>query len=231
MTVSEKVTYLKGLAEGMKLNEEKDADKLTLKILDVLSDIALDMEDMDDALAELSAQVDEIDEDLSMVEEIVYDDEDGCGCGCDCDCDCDCDCGCGCGDDDEEFYEVTCPACNADLKWTRRPCSKARSCARTAVKTSNSTSKSATAKTVATAATNKIDQKRPPNRVVFSLYVYFDVLPKPPLRLAVASSSSVTPNGRKMPCANPSPALSERVLPALPSFVILMKICPSLSEP
>ncbi len=116
MTVSEKVAYIKGLAEGMKLNEEKDADKLTLKILDVLSDIALDMEDMDDALAELSAQVDEIDEDLSMVEEIVYDEEDGCGCGCgDCDCDCDCDCGCGCGDDDE-IYEVTCPACNVDFE-------------------------------------------------------------------------------------------------------------------
>ena len=115
MTVSEKVAYLKGLAEGMKLNEENDADKLTLKILDVLSDIALDMEDIDDALAELAAQVDEIDEDLSTVEEIVYDDEDGCGCGCG-DCDCDCDCGCGCGDDEEEFYEVTCPACNADFE-------------------------------------------------------------------------------------------------------------------
>ena len=116
MTTSEKVAYLKGLAEGMKLSEDNDADKLTLKILDVLSDIALDIEDIDDAMAELSAQVDEIDEDLSMVEEIVYDDEDGCGCGCDCDCDCDCDCGCGCGDDEEEFYEVTCPACNADFE-------------------------------------------------------------------------------------------------------------------
>lgn len=115
MTTSEKVAYIKGLAEGMKYDEASNEGKLLSNIIDVLADLALDLEDVNDGLVELSEQVDEIDEDLADLEDEFYGD-DGCGCGCDCDCDCDCDCGCGCGDDD--MFEVTCPACNTDFQVT-----------------------------------------------------------------------------------------------------------------
>ncbi len=95
MTVTEKVAYLKGLAEGMKMDDSTNEGKLLLAIIDTLDDIALTVSDMEDSMTELAAQVDEIDDDLGAVEEDLY---------CDAD-DCDCD------DDDEALYEVECPKC------------------------------------------------------------------------------------------------------------------------
>ena len=99
MTITEKVAYLKGLADGMKLSAETNEGKLLLAVIDTLEDMALTVSDMEDSVAELSAQVDEIDDDLGSVEEDLYGDE----------CDCDDE------DDDEDFddtlYEVECPSC------------------------------------------------------------------------------------------------------------------------
>ena len=95
MTVTEKVAYLKGLAEGMKMDDSTNEGKLLLAIIDTLDDIALTVSDMEDSMTELAAQVDEIDDDLGAVEEDLYCDDDGC----------DCD------DDDEALYEVECPKC------------------------------------------------------------------------------------------------------------------------
>ena len=101
MTITEKVAYLKGLAEGMKLNADTPEGKMLLAIVDVLDDISLTVEDLDDGFTELSAQVDEIDEDLGSLEEDCYGEE------CECDDDEDeCDC---C--DEEPMYEVECPSC------------------------------------------------------------------------------------------------------------------------
>ncbi len=96
MTVTEKVAYLKGLAEGMKMDESTNEGKLLLSIIDTLDDIALSISDLEDNMEELSAQVDEIDDDLGTVEEDLYGDDE---------CDCDDE------DDDETLYEVECPSC------------------------------------------------------------------------------------------------------------------------
>lgn len=53
------------------------------------------------------------------------------------------------------------------------------------------------------------------------LFCYFVVLPKPPSLWANAASSSVMPNGRKMPCIMPCPAAICSVLPSRESFVSL----------
>lgn len=95
MTVSEKVAYLKGLMEGMKLDESKDEVKLTQKIIDVLEDMALTISDLEDSVDIIGEQVDAVDEDLDELEGYVYDDE------------CDDDCCC----DDDDVYEVKCPKC------------------------------------------------------------------------------------------------------------------------
>ncbi len=95
MTVSEKVAYLKGLMEGMKLDESKDEVKLTQKIIEVLEDMALTISDLEDSVDIIGEQVDAVDEDLDELEGYVYDDE------------CDDDCCC----DDDDVYEVKCPKC------------------------------------------------------------------------------------------------------------------------
>ena len=112
MTTSEKVAYLKGLAEGMEIDKDAKEGKLIGVIIDILEDMALDIEDLGENVLEFSEALDAISDDLAEVEEVVFEDEDDCCC-CDCDDDdCDCDCDCCCDDDDIcEFYEVTCPSC------------------------------------------------------------------------------------------------------------------------
>ena len=60
MTSSEKVAYLKGLMEGMKLDEASDTGKLLKVIADILGDMAEDIEDVESDLYDLSEEVDAI---------------------------------------------------------------------------------------------------------------------------------------------------------------------------
>ena len=114
MTITEKVSYLKGLAEGLALDPAAKEVKLLNAIIDVLDDVAFEISDTQEVIAELGEQVDMIDEDLDVLEEIVYDEEDEDDDDCDCDCDCDCDdCDCDCCDGD--LYEVVCPACGDSI--------------------------------------------------------------------------------------------------------------------
>ncbi len=104
MTITEKVAYLKGLLEGKGVE-----DKEMNLIVEILTDLANDLADLEDYTAELTEQVDAVDEDLNTLEEDFYDEWDE-----DEDCDC-CDC-CDCDDCDEEYYDVTCPSCNEDFE-------------------------------------------------------------------------------------------------------------------
>ncbi len=107
MNISEKVAYIKGLAEGLNCD-----DKIVNAILDVLGDMADAIGGIKEDQEYLENYIEEIDEDLGALEEDFYEiDEDDCDC-CDCcddDDDDDCDC---CDCDDEEVVEVSCPACN-----------------------------------------------------------------------------------------------------------------------
>jgi hypothetical protein len=106
MTVTEKVAYLKGLAEGLALDAAKPETKIINAMIDVLDELALTVADLEDGMDLISEQLDAVDEDLDELESFVYEELDDCDC---CDDD-DCDCGC-CGDDDEEYYDVECPSC------------------------------------------------------------------------------------------------------------------------
>ena len=112
MNLTERISYIKGLTEGLSLDESKPEVKVINAIIELLDDLAYSVTDMEELYDELSAQVDEIDQDLADVESDVYDGDD-CDC-CDCDDDCDCDC-CDFEDEDNPFYEVTCGACNQTL--------------------------------------------------------------------------------------------------------------------
>ncbi len=105
-TITEKVAYLKGLVEGMDIDQSTKEGKVLTAVMDVLSDLATTLEDLEDYTAELTEQVDAIDEDLDLLESDYYeeweDDDEYCDGCCD---DCDEDCG-------DEFYDVTCPSCD-----------------------------------------------------------------------------------------------------------------------
>ena len=60
MTTSEKVAYLKGLAEGMGIQEDGGQGKLFHVIIDILEDLSLDLADTKDALVDLTDGVEEI---------------------------------------------------------------------------------------------------------------------------------------------------------------------------
>ncbi len=114
MNTSEKVAYVKGLAEGLGYDNTSKEGKILAAILDILEDVAHDIEDLEENAWDLGEAIDQVSDDLSDMEEFVYDlddedeDDDECG-GC-----------CGCCEDDEDldeyeeptFYEVTCPACD-----------------------------------------------------------------------------------------------------------------------
>ncbi len=108
MTISEKASYIKGLADGMKFDTTTDTGRLISQMIDLLEDMALTISDLEDENERLEAYIDELDHDLAEVEEEVY--GDGCDCCCDddwdccdddCDCCCDDDCDCCCDEDEE----------------------------------------------------------------------------------------------------------------------------------
>ena len=91
MDITEKVAYLRGLAEGLELNRESKEGKIISVIIDILDDMAGSIEDLSDGLELVGHQLDDINEELDLIDE--FDDED-------------------ITDDFEgELYEVTCPDC------------------------------------------------------------------------------------------------------------------------
>ena len=101
MEISEKVAYLKGLAEGLALGTETKEGKLIAAIIDVLDEMSERFEDIDENLADLEDGLDAVSEDLSDVEETLYeldeDEEDEEL------------------DDDAEYFETTCPVCQEEI--------------------------------------------------------------------------------------------------------------------
>jgi len=74
--LTDKISYLRGLAEGMKLNPDKDSHRLILGILEVLGEVGESFEALAESHGELSDYVESIDEDLADLEADLYDDED-----------------------------------------------------------------------------------------------------------------------------------------------------------
>lgn len=96
MTITEKVSYVRGLAKGLELDENQKEVKLIASIIDLLDDMALTISDLEEGFNNVSDQLDAVDEDLYNLEEDVYncDNKDL---------------------NDELFCEVTCPKCNETI--------------------------------------------------------------------------------------------------------------------
>ena len=106
MNLTEKASYIKGLAEGMKVDANDNTGKLILALIDVIDDMSLTISDLEDEVAALTEQIDAVDEDLSLLEDDYYeeydedewDDDDEYY-----------------YDDDEQFFEVECPECHDNI--------------------------------------------------------------------------------------------------------------------
>ncbi|MGN1021232.1 MAG: CD1247 N-terminal domain-containing protein [Aristaeellaceae bacterium] len=107
--LTDKVSYLKGLAAGMKLNMEKDSNKLILEILNAMGEMAEEMQAMTDAHDELNEYVESIDDDLADLEETLFGDEDEDAVY---DEDDDAD-----ADEDDELISYACPSCGHELQF------------------------------------------------------------------------------------------------------------------
>lgn len=106
MKTTERVSYIRGLAEGLELDENKKEVKVLNAIIDLLDDMALTMTEIEDNMNDMADQLDAVDVDLGSLEDDFYDDEED-----------------GFGDDEDSFdddemdeaecyYEVTCPNCH-----------------------------------------------------------------------------------------------------------------------
>ena len=94
MTISEKVAYLKGLSEGLNLDTETKEGKILSVVIDILEDIGLSIADLEENHLALGDEIDQLSNDLSDIEDIVYEDEE---------------------EDEEEYFEVECPKCNEKI--------------------------------------------------------------------------------------------------------------------
>ena len=116
MTINEKAAYIKGLAEGVELDASTKEGKLIAALIDLVSDMADAIEELEEDVDTALDYCEELDEDLGAVEEMLLDDE--CDCCDDDDFECDGDCDC-CDEDcelcDDDYFEVECPACGETI--------------------------------------------------------------------------------------------------------------------
>ncbi|MBQ3879472.1 MAG: hypothetical protein II727_04145 [Oscillospiraceae bacterium] len=106
------MAYLKGLLEGLELDENAKETKLFKAIIDTLAQIASDLEDAEDDIIDMGDQIDDIVDEITDLEddfddvvddlyeddeddedEYEYDDE----------------------DEDDDFFEINCPNCDNSL--------------------------------------------------------------------------------------------------------------------
>ena len=69
--MSERVAYLKGLAEGLGVSADNDQGKLMLALIDTLEAFADEYEETEEKLEELQEYVEEIDNDVGDLEEAL----------------------------------------------------------------------------------------------------------------------------------------------------------------
>lgn len=96
MSLAEKAAYIRGLADGLELEADKKEARVIKEMLDLLGEMAGEVDDIGADLTDLFEVVDEIDENLGFVEGEVF------------------------GGDmhhhfEDEMYEITCPFCQATV--------------------------------------------------------------------------------------------------------------------
>ena len=88
----EQVSYLRGLCDGMALSKESNEGKVLAAVIETLDEFADAIVELYEEQQELSEYVDSIDEDLSEIEDELYEDE------------------------GLEFVQLQCPSCGEEVE-------------------------------------------------------------------------------------------------------------------
>jgi len=75
MTIKERISYLKGLAEGMDA-QNNELGKLVVVIIDTLADMANEIEELNENALDIAEELDELSDDLADVELVLEELED-----------------------------------------------------------------------------------------------------------------------------------------------------------
>ena len=108
MNLSEKSAYLKGLMDGLKLDQEAPEGKMISGIVELLQEVTGAIGDLQENAEAVSDELDEIEDDLDAIEDYLMDDDDEEDGFMD-------DDGEDFDYDDDTMYEVTCPKCGEVL--------------------------------------------------------------------------------------------------------------------
>ncbi len=91
--LKERVAYLRGLADGLSIEQSSKEGKILLHIIKTLEDFAEAIDSIDTEHAELVEYVDTLNDDLADVEDEIY----------------------GWDDEDIDFIKIICPNCGEDI--------------------------------------------------------------------------------------------------------------------
>ncbi len=95
MNLTEKAAYIKGLAEGLDLEADKKEARVIKELLELVSEMASDVDNIGADLVQLYDAFEELDEDLGMVESEMYGVMDGMP---------------------DDIYEISCPNCGETVE-------------------------------------------------------------------------------------------------------------------
>lgn len=92
--ITNRAAYLRGLADGMNLDAEKNEVKLLNAIIDFLGEAADDIEMLDEEQGFIADKIDEMDDELDSIAEDLYDDFE---------------------DDEDDLYTIVCDGCGEEI--------------------------------------------------------------------------------------------------------------------
>ena len=95
--ISNRAAYLKGLADGLKLDKETTEGQLIDGILELLGDVAEELEMLDQEQAFLADKMDEMDDVIEMIADEAFGEE---------------------YDDEDDMYTLVCEECGAEIDLT-----------------------------------------------------------------------------------------------------------------
>lgn len=94
--LTNRAAYLKGLADGMKLDKEKDEARLLAEIIDFLNAAAEEIDAIDMEQGFIADQVDDLEEEIDVIGNEVFDEYDE-------------------YDDEDDEFQICCQGCGEDI--------------------------------------------------------------------------------------------------------------------
>lgn len=94
--LTNRAAYLQGLADGLKLDKETTEGKLIDELIALVSDMAQELEALDDEQAFVADKMDELEDVIELIGDEVY----------------------GYDDDEDEVYTLVCEKCGEEIDFT-----------------------------------------------------------------------------------------------------------------